>query len=361
MKIGLECFQDEQLCSMIISKPRYGRCDICGEDNCIIYDTDEDNYLVETLVGLLDVFTAAKRLNVDDSDKRAGYLGRFFKEWKLFSAEEESIQDIVKAICSERYQEEPELFDEKVTIREFFSEEAMEKNCILGNSKWDDFCYNIKHVNRFHSQQFNFDQLKKLLDILRIDIEKGTLRLFRSRTCDEHTYLDGFSAGDLGAPPIESAVAGRTNSEGIRCLYLATDMETTFHEVRARDYDHVTVGEFIQMTDLKIVDFSLLEQIGPFSIDDLDKTWFAINIGIIRKIGDEVAKPMRRFDRALDYIPTQYICDYIKYLGYDGIKFKSTLNNKGINYAIFDVDKFHCVKAKLIEINNIDYRYEALQ
>lgn len=361
MRIGLECFQDEQLRSMIISEHRLGRCDVYGRDDCIIYDTDEDSYLAESLAELLDVFTVAKRLNADDADDRVRYLGSFFKEWKLFSAEEAQIQEIVKAICSERYQEEPELFDEKVTIREFFSAEAMEKNCILENGKWDDFCYDIKHVNRFHSRQFNFEQLKKLLGILTIDIEKGTLRLFRSRICDERAYSDGFLTREMGAPPIEYATAGRTNSEGIPCLYLAADMETTFHEVRARDYDHVTVGEFIQTEDLKLVDFSLLDKIGPFSSPDFDKTWFAINIGIIRKIGDEVAKPMRRFDRTLDYIPTQYICDYIKYSGYDGIRFNSTLKNKGINYAVFDAGKLHCIKTEVIEINNVDYRYETFR
>ena len=67
-------------------------------------------------------------------------------------------------------------------------------------------------------------------------------------------------------------------------MYLAGDEETTFHEVRARDYDHVSVGEFIQTKDLRIVDLSLFDKIGPFSIPDFDMTWFAINIEIIRKM-----------------------------------------------------------------------------
>ena len=40
------------------------------------------------------------------------------------------------------------------------------------------------------------------------------------------------------------------------------------------------------------MDLSLFDKIGPFSIPDFDMTWFAINIEIIRKIGDEVAKPI---------------------------------------------------------------------
>ena len=101
-------------------------------------------------------------------------------------------------------------------------------------------------------------------------------------------------------------------------------------------------------------------------------TWFAINIEIIRKIGDEVAKPMRRFDRALDYVPTQYICDYIKHLGYDGIK--SIIQDKngfiwivtadelfhfdGFNYKRYS--KFECTNVKVVQIGNIDYNWSPL-
>ena len=57
MQIGLKCFRDRQLSSMIESNNRIGNCDISGENNVIVYDTDEDNYLVEYLVEILDVFT----------------------------------------------------------------------------------------------------------------------------------------------------------------------------------------------------------------------------------------------------------------------------------------------------------------
>ena len=232
---------------------------------------------------------------------------------------------------------------------------------MLKNYSWDDFCYNIKYVNRFHSQQINFVQLKKLLENMVIYIKKGTLALFRSRICDENSYITGYPETKMGAPHIPWITAGRMNSDGVQCLYLASDEETTFHEVRARDYDHVSVGEFVQVKDLRIVDLSLFDKIGPFSIPDFDMTWFAINIEIIRKIGDEIAKPMRRFDLTLDYVPTQYICDYIKHLGYDGIKFKSTFASGGMNYAIFDEKKFDCVNVKLVQIGNVGYEWETIE
>ena len=47
MQIGSECFKDEQLCYMIESAQKLGRCDITGRDNCFVYDTDKDFYLKE--------------------------------------------------------------------------------------------------------------------------------------------------------------------------------------------------------------------------------------------------------------------------------------------------------------------------
>ena len=73
------------------------------------------------------------------SDIRADYIKNFLARWNVFSVDEDSLQRIIKAICSERYQDEPELFDEKVTIREFFSADEMERQCILKTYSWDDF------------------------------------------------------------------------------------------------------------------------------------------------------------------------------------------------------------------------------
>lgn len=198
MQIGLECFLDEQLSSMIASENRHGVCKIQHKTDCIVYDTEKDLYLEEYLEEIMNVFTVAKHLKVAESDTRADFLMNFLNKWNLFTVTGDAIQQIIIAICNERYQDEPELFDEKVTIREFFSADTMEQLCILKTYSWDDFCYNIKHVNRFHSTQVNFGQLKNLLVNLAVDIPKGTLNLFRSRICDEENYTSGYSTRKMG-------------------------------------------------------------------------------------------------------------------------------------------------------------------
>lgn len=360
MQIGLECFKDEQLCSMIESNGRIGNCDITYKKNCVIYDTDNDDYLEEYFEEIIDIFTVAKYLKIDESDRRVRYLSDFLITWDMFNVETGDIQKILIAICKNRYSIEENLFTEKVTIGELFSADDLERNSLLKTYTWEDFCYSIKHINRYHSQQVNFAQLDKLLENIRINIPKGSLKLYRARICDEKSYMSGYLTTQMGAPPVQFASSGRSNSEGIQCLYLASDAVTTFHEVRAREHDHITVGVFEHNKDLDLVDLSLFDKIGPFSIPDFDMVWFAMNIEIIRKIGNEIAKPMRRFDGLLDYVPTQYICDYIKHLGYDGIKYKSTLSSGGCNYAIFKQKKFECVDVKLVEIESTDFAWKEI-
>lgn len=360
MQIGLDCFLDEQLKTMIKTENRQGDCEISGKKGCIVYDTEQDHYLEEYLEEIIGLFTVAAHLGVSDQDTRATYMREYLMKWQLFSANEDQIQKIITSICHERYLDEPQLFDDKVVIREMLSADEMNQKCILKNFSWENFCYNIKHVNRFHSDYVNLEQLANLLKNMEIDIKVKDyqLRLFRSRICDEEHYIPGYDKRHMGAPPVDFTSSGRTNSEGIQCLYLADQAETTFHEVRARDNDHVCIGEFLQKRDLRIVDFSFFDRISPFLNQDFDITWLAINMEIIRKIGHEIAKPMRRFDKTLDYVPTQYICDYVKHLGYDGIKYKSTLMKDGVNYAIFDEKKFECVGVKVVEIGDVVYRCE---
>ena len=70
MQIGLECFMDEQISSMIASENRHGECEIQGKKECIVYDTNEDHYLEGYLEEIMDAFTVAKHLRVFETDAR---------------------------------------------------------------------------------------------------------------------------------------------------------------------------------------------------------------------------------------------------------------------------------------------------
>lgn len=161
----------------------------------------------------------------------------------------------------------------------------------------------------------------------------------------------------MGAPPANLASAGRANAEGISCLYLASDEKTTFYEIRAIAYDYVCVGRFELNKDIEIIDLSSLDKISPF-ISELECMEYAINVDILNKIAYDISRPMRRHDSKLDYLPTQYISDFIKKKKYAGIMYKSTLSETGYNLAIFDESIFTCIDTKVYEVESLSYDYK---
>ena len=63
---------------------------------------------------------------------------------------------------------------------------------------------------------------------------------------------------------------------------------------------------------------------------------------------------MRRYDSELDYIPTQFICEFIKiFTNVQGIKFRSSLHNDGNNLVIFNQDLMNCVDAKRVRVSKV--------
>lgn len=165
----------------------------------------------------------------------------------------------------------------------------------------------------------------------------------------------------MGAPPIDKTTDGRANARGIRCLYLGDTAETTIYETRAGAYDYVTVGKFQLKKDIIVVDLKKINQISPF-IEGLDCLEYAINKEHLNKINDEMGKIMRRSDSPLDYVPTQYITDFVKSIIYDGnpeyagIEYKSVMHNGGYNLALFDPDLFECIETEVYAIETIDYK-----
>lgn len=123
----------------------------------------------------------------------------------------------------------------------------------------------------------------------------------------------------------------------------------------------MTVGKFKLKKDIIVVDLKRINQISPF-IEGLNCLEYAINKEHLNKINDEMSKIMRRSDSALDYVPTQYITDFVKSIIHDdvaeyaGIEYKSVMHSEGYNLALFDPDLCECVDTQVYGIDTIDYR-----
>ena len=78
-------------------------------------------------------------------------------------------------------------------------------------------------------------------------------------------------------------------------------------------------------------------------------------------ISKDLSKPMRRYDSELDYIPTQFICEFIRvFIDVDGIKFKSSLHKFGNNLVIFDQHIMGCTDVKRVQVSAVDIHFENL-
>jgi hypothetical protein len=165
---------------------------------------------------------------------------------------------------------------------------------------------------------------------------------------------NGFDINNMGIPPKGKRSAGRINPEGIGVLYLSSDCITVLNEVRATTFDYVTIGKFQLKEDIAIVNLSGISTTSPFRYGgELEK--YIANRKVLQEIALELAKPLRRSDSSLEYLPTQYIAEFIKSLEYDGVEYASTLRDGGFNLAVFDGSLFECVETYTVEVKEISY------
>ncbi|NWL88672.1 hypothetical protein DMN77_13955 [Paenibacillus sp. 79R4] len=116
-------------------------------------------------------------------------------------------------------------------------------------------------------------------------------------------------------------------------MYLAETINTALAECRAVTGDKALIGEFVPRKELVLLD--LTKEGIPSSIFDrafdgkLDSY-----AQFLRKVSNEICKPIRNIDNELLYLPSQVFAEYIRDKGIDGIIYKSSLTSKK-NYVLF--------------------------
>jgi len=157
----------------------------------------------------------------------------------------------------------------------------------------------------------------------------------------------------MGKPPAKKSTSGRANPNGIPYLYVSTKTETVLYESRATHLDFVTIAEFKLKDNLKVVRLRQIENLSPFLYEDRIEDFLKYQ-KYLKRLEIELSKPLRRHDRKLEYLPTQYLCEYVKFLGYDAIEYGSSLHDGGINLAIFDDSKLEIKKIEIHEVVSVD-------
>ncbi len=260
------------------------------------------------------------------------------------------IQTLVMDLCSSVISLDSDVFTKNVVISQLLDDDFLNEFGVVRGLSWEQFAESIKYENRFHSGMFNVDAFASFLSIIAKQYPAGT-EFYRARI--SHSK-NGYNKDEMNAPPRGKRSAGRINPEGIGVLYLSSDDKTVLNEVRATTFDYVTIGQFKSLRDVKVVNLSGISGTSPFLYQgELEK--YAANRKVFKEIAIEVAKPLRRSDSPLEYLPTQYIAEFIKSQGYDGVEYASTLREGGYNIAIFDEKFFDCVSVNTIEVTKVQY------
>jgi hypothetical protein len=206
---------------------------------------------------------------------------------------------------------------------------------------WHDFKREIMHNNRFFpGQSLDVKRLRELLKLLEHRFPDDQKVWYRTRI--QKDPASPYGLDQMGAPPKEIASHGRANPVGVPYLYLASDEVTAVSETRPHTGETVSIARFDLIDNQLLLDLrSPKGKASPFNLDDIagiDVFSFRVDLGLLELLGEELTRPVLPESAALNYIPTQYICELIKNCGYDGVIYRSSIED-GINLALFDKDK----------------------
>lgn len=222
---------------------------------------------------------------------------------------------------------------------------------------WSNFKERLMWQNRFLfrerelATEYGWDSLLQMNQPL----DDGAF-YYRARIHDEGR-TSPFERSEMGAPPKEKCTAGRANVIGIPTLYLCDDPETTLYEVKAGYKDEVSVGRFVQKDKKKkieIADFSRAPSL--FAAYDTLLEWEEVLKPrlLAKRISNDLSKPKRRYDTELEYLPTQFICEYVREIsGAKGIRFESSLYPHHTNVVLFEPNLMECVEVKKCSIESV--------
>lgn len=341
MRVGKECFRDVELVAFYDLYGKEGTCGITKTKSCVIDITEIQGFLEALLCQFkpgIPLRQIAHQLN---------------ENWDVFKDDcvgEQILQQVAPTAHSIR------------KIAASGTDMYVDSVAAAVNS-WREFKGEITWRRRFliSSMEYEWE------DMLRMEIPVSISQeehFYRARI-HEKADVPCYTSNSMSAPPKELSTAGRANPSGIPYLYLCEEEETTLYEVRALYLDEVSLGTF-QLADegqpIKIIDFtssSVLSLYGAYSAGDFPIELIMAMTLLKRTISGDLSKPIRRYDTGDDYIPTQFLCEYIRdVMREDGIKYYSALRPGEANVVIFSPEKMRCTGVKKVRVVKSDMLHE---
>ena len=195
-----------------------------------------------------------------------------------------------------------------------------------------------------YEYQKQFEKEKDIWSYLS-NLSSDELELLCNNECEiNNIAFWGYNAISSDAPPSGKAISGRANPAGITCLYAALEPMTAISEIQPTIGQIISVAEIRTRQKLKLFNFDFYE---AFTNDLFEKSLVEFkkekgisfeNFKIIFETISEIySRPS--LGNTENYYATQYLTDYIKSKGFDGLIFNSSLMERGKNIVLFDTSK----------------------
>lgn len=314
MRCCASCFGDRQLAKATIPRltDSVGNCSYCETANVELVEPAKLRDSFELLIGIYEPSENGKLL-----------VEWFKDDWQMFDHPKMDVQR-AKALLAD-------ILDDGEIVRKPFAPSARYTSDAL--QRWEQLRDELMYHNRyFPGAQIDLARLRVLLAKLpALDLPTNWYRA-RIQTGEEP-----YPIGEMTAPPNQIAGHGRANPPGIPYLYLGSTPATAVSEIRPHTGERASVARFSVPADLKAVDLRAPRQlVSPFLEEDVNLVGLMrVDIGFLERLGEELTRPIVPSGAAIEYVPSQYLCEFIKNAGYSGVIYRSSVGD-GMNLALFD-------------------------
>ena len=324
------CFSDNFLQNHIAAiSNKSGKCDFCKSTNITLLNPEE---LFDRFEPLIDIY----------EEYPNGYplMDLLQLDWNVFGlpgfrSQQKLLKAVTKSECSATLKYKAKFLQDKKNIEQWkgFREELMHKNRFLPNDAPDKA--HIEVLSRRY---------------LGVTVKKGSQTFFRARINNSDK---AFSIKMMGKPPKKKVGNGRANPIGIPYLYVASTIKTAISEIRGHKGERVTVAEYNLIRDLELVDLrNPKNKISPFELNDENELKLIYtNMPFLKRLGKELSQPIIPSKANLEYLPSQYLSEMFKQIGFHGIIYKSSIED-GNNYVIFAEKKLKPIQTHQYRISD---------
>jgi hypothetical protein len=339
-----ECFSDDALIEYIQRNGATGDCSFCGAENTL-------TILVSSLEPLLE---AAISCIVQSEDGKP-LIEILEKDLRIFSDKDFDKIQLTSLLVPDYSIDNLYKFNFELDI----------------NNEWQSYRKEIVYNNRYFPAQ---SLSESLFNHIPGSSSEALFISFLSTLTRTYSEFDVFwrartskvllADHEMSKPPPDLTTGGRANPAGIPYLYMASTPDTAIGEVRPHPGSYVSVANCMVGMDKKIQVLDLCMPSGKASILKYEEEQIPLVIRILNMLeifGKELSKPVLPDKSQIDYVPTQYLCEFLKRQTrtqpdgtieplFDGIRYQSSLSSHGHNIVLFNDKKINIGNPELYSI-----------